>query len=146
MATKTSWRPDHLLARLFSADFRAGAGRPAQQAIFGATAVLSREYRDSAKEHHSFRGRRHQADGKPAPRSVTKSGFQGGSSAVSTRTAGTMSRHEHRSRGRRQRRQSPGDNEIHPEGNGYFVTALAKRHIRNKTGSPLKGSGSRSWL
>ena len=29
----------------------------------GATAVLSREYRDSAKEHHSFRGRRHQADG-----------------------------------------------------------------------------------
>ena len=32
----------------------------------------------------------------------------------------------------------PGDNEIHPEGNGYFVTALAKRHIRNKTGSPLK--------
>ena len=40
----------------------------------------------------------------------------------------------------------PGDNEIHPEGNGYFVTALAKRHIRNKTGSPLKGSGSRSWL
>ena len=22
--------------------------------------------------------------------------------------------------------QSPGDNEIHPEGNGYFVTALAK--------------------
>ena len=28
---------------------------------------------------------------------------------------------------------------------GYFVTALAKRHIRNKTGSPLKGSGSR-WL
>ena len=55
-------------------------------------------------------------------------------------------RHEHRSRGRRQRRQSPGDNEIHPEGNGYFVTALAKRHIRNKTGSPLKGSGSRSSL
>ena len=45
--------PDHLLARLFSADFRAGAGRPAQQAIFRATAVLSREYRDSAKEHHS---------------------------------------------------------------------------------------------
>ena len=42
--------------------FRAGAGRPAQQAIFGATAVLSREYRDSAKEH-LFRGRRHQADG-----------------------------------------------------------------------------------
>ena len=35
-------------------------------------------------------------------------------------------RHEHRSRGRRQRRQSPGDNEIHPEGNGYFVTAFGQ--------------------
>ena len=51
--------------------------RPAQQAIFRATAVLSREYRDSAKEHHSFRGRRHQADGQNAPRSVTKKWVSG---------------------------------------------------------------------
>ena len=29
----------------------------------GQLLLLSREYRDSAKEHHSFRGRRHQADG-----------------------------------------------------------------------------------
>ena len=59
-----------------------------------------------------------------------------------SRTAGTMSSPRTSKPRTAPTAQSPGDNEIHPEGNGYFVTALAKRHIRNKTGSPLKGSGS----
>ena len=77
--------------------------------------------------------------GKTGSRSVTKKWVSGVVRRLCQQGRPVLClRHEHRSRGRRQRRQSPGDNEIHPEGNGYFVTALAKRHIRNKTGEPAE--------
>ena len=111
----------------FSADFRAGAGRPAQQAIFGATAaVLSREYRDSAKNITLSEDGGTKLMGKTGSAPVTKAGFRVVRRLRQQGRPVLCLRHEHRSRGRRQRRQSPGDNEIHPEGNGVFCNRLGQ--------------------
>ena len=78
-----------------------------QQAIFRATAVLSREYRDSAKNITLSEDGGTKLMGKTGSALVTKSGFQGGSSAVINKGRPVLClRHEHRSRGRRQRRQA----------------------------------------